>query len=357
MAVDDRAIIVGITQYPDMNPLQGTERDAQAFRDWVLSDKGGDVPSHRVDYIVSSAFQPAAAGAPPVRLPAAQQVEIAFDSLHRDALDRNGVPRRLGRRLYVYAAGHGAALPFTFDPDRSDAALLVADATRYNATHVMARIYALYFLNAGVFDEIALFMDCCRFIYDRLTPRFPSYIDINAINDAGSRRRAFFAFATKWSMAAREKPLNGVSRGVFTTALIKGLNGAAANPDGTITSSSLRNYLLNHMKDVLAPEDLADPEIPKEPDIPPPAVELVFATVPPPRVTLRVTYPPAAANQLIRLRGDGFRIVASGQTSANGSWVWPDLQRGSYLVEIPPLNLEKDFTLLGNEGTFDVALA
>jgi hypothetical protein len=354
MAVDDRGIVVGITTYPDISPLAGPEKDAEAFYDWLISAAGGDVPADRVDKIVSSDFQPRAP-APPVRQPA-QEVAQAFDRLHGESLGSNGIPRRLGRRLYVYAAGHGAALPFVADPERSDAAFLVADATKFNAAHVMTRVRALYFLNAGIFDDIVVFMDCCR-IPISVSPNYPSYVNANALDTLALERRAFFAFATKWGLNAREKPFNGVTRGIFTTALIEGLKGVAANPDGTVTSSSLRNYLLLHMKDLLTDAELQDPDIPKRPDIPAPAVELVFATVPPPRVNVTVTFPANAGNQAIRVRGDGFRIVASGQTVAGAPWSVPELlARGGYLVEIPALNLEQSFTLVGNEGNLNVAV-
>ena len=354
MAVDDRGIVVGITTYPDISPLQGPEQDAEEFYDWLTSSAGGDVPPDHVDKFVSSEFQLAPPAAP-VRLPA-QEVAQAFDRLHAAALGTSGIPRRLGRRLYVYAAGHGAALPFSADPERSDAALLVADATKFNAAHVMTKVRALYFLNAGIFDEIVVFMDCCR-IPINLNPNYPSYVNANAIDTLTSERRTFFGFATKWGVNAREKPFNGVTRGVFTTALMAGLKGAAANPDGSITSSSLRNYLLLHMKDLLTDAEQLDPDIPKRPDIPAPAVELVFTTVPPPRVTVTVTFPANAANQSIRVRGEGFRVVASGQTVAGAPWTVPEpLARGGYLAEIPALNLEQDFTLLGNEGIVNVVL-
>ncbi|HLA11936.1 MAG TPA: hypothetical protein VJ023_15225 [Pyrinomonadaceae bacterium] len=353
MAVDDQGIVVGIAIYPGISTLQGPELDAEEFYDWLTSPTGGDVPSNRVDKMVSSAFQPAIP-ALPVSLPA-QEVAQAFDRLHAQAF-ATGIPKRLGRRLYVYVAGHGAALPFTADPDQSDAAFLVADATLFNATHVMTKVRALYFVNAGIFDEIVVFMDCCR-NYLNVTPNYPSYVNAVSIGNLGNERRTFFAFATKWGLNAREKPFNGVTRGIFTTALIAGLKGAAANPDGTITSTSLRNYLINHMKDLLTDKEQLDPDIPKRPDVPAPAVELVFATVPPQRVTVSVTFPPNAADQLIRLRGDGFKILASDQTPVGGPWVIPDpLPRGGYLVEIPALNLEKDFTLIGNERALNVVL-
>jgi hypothetical protein len=84
---------------------------------------------------------------------------------------------------------------------------------------------------------------------------------------------------------------------------------------------------------------------------------MVFATVAPQRVTVSVTFPGNAANQPIRVRGEGYKVIATGQTEAGKPWVVPDpLPRGNYLVQIPALGLEQDFTLVGDERTFDVAI-
>src|SRR5687767_3114828 len=105
MAVDDSGIVVGINTYPDISPLRGPEQDAEEFFNWLISPSGGDVPIDRVNKIVSSDFQPAPPAAP-VRQPT-QEVAQAFDRLQAESF-RPGYPKRLGRRLYVYAAGHGA---------------------------------------------------------------------------------------------------------------------------------------------------------------------------------------------------------------------------------------------------------
>ena len=353
MAVDDRGIVVGITNYPGIAELKGPEHDAQEFYDWLTSSSGGDVPPNRVDKIVSSDFQTTP---PPTPMKPAQEVADAFDRLQAAAFGSSLIPKRLGRRLYVYAAGHGAALPFASDPERSDAAFLLANATLTNAAHVMTKLHALYFLNAGIFDEVAVFMDCCR-IPLSLNPHYPPYINAIAVDVLESERRTFFAFATKWGLTAREKAFDGVMRGVFTKALMLGLKGAAANPDGTITSSSLRDYLLLNMKDLLTQQEQDDPEIPKRPHVPAPAVELVFSTVSPPRVNVSVTFPPAAANQPILILGDGFITAAEGQTGSGPKWDAPNpLPRGGYFVQIPAAGLAKPFRLVGNEGTFNVVL-
>ena len=43
MALDDRAIVVGIDTYPDIAGLEGAERDAMSFYDWLTAKDGGDV--------------------------------------------------------------------------------------------------------------------------------------------------------------------------------------------------------------------------------------------------------------------------------------------------------------------------
>ena len=346
MAGDDKGIVVGITNYPGITTLKGPELDAEDFYDWLTSPQFGDVPGARVEKIVTSGF---ATSPKPT-----EEVAQAFDNLHAEAF-ASGMQKRLGRRLYVYAAGHGAGLTFRDDPDQSDAAFLVANATMVNAIHVMTKVRALYFLNAGIFDEIVVFMDCCRNPLF-LNPNYPNYVNAIDISKLGKERRKFLAFATRWGLNAREKQFNGVTRGIFTTALTTGLRGAAAKADGTITSKSLRDYLVNNMKNFMTEEERKDWDF-QQPDIPDPEVDLVFATVTPPRVKVTVTFPPNAGNQTIRLRDERFKLVASTQTVAGQPWKVPEeLVKGSYLVEIPALNLEKTFDLLGNERTFDVAL-
>jgi len=346
MAIDDKGIVVGITNYPGISKLKGPEEDANDFYDWLTSPSFGDVPSARVEKIVPSRYTTSPKPT--------EEVAQAFDDLQAEAF-ASGIPKRLGRRLYVYAAGHGAGLTFRDDPDQSDAAFLVANATMVNAIHVMAKVRALYFLNAGIFDEIAVFMDCCRNPLF-LNPNYPNYINAININNLGQERRKFFAFATKWGLNAREKEFDGVTRGIFTTSLMRGLRGAAAKADGTITSNSLRDYLVNNMKGLMTDQELVASNV-QQPDIPDPQVDLVFATVPPPRVQLIVTFPPSAGNQTIRLRGAGFALVASDQTVAGQPWVVPqELTKGSYFVEIAALNLEKSFDVIGDERTLNVAL-
>jgi hypothetical protein len=258
----DWAIVVGVWDYPDLGDLAGPEHDARAFANWVQAPEGGGVPADHVRLILSSDYAPAELAR--AAQPTDAQVMAVFDELDDLAQSNRdgGEGLRVGRRLYLYLAGHGCA------PALDESVLLMANATRRRAGyHIPGKPWANWFYRAGYFDELLLFMDCCRESYPQAALNVPGYIDITA-QDAVDRGRRFFAFATKWSRLSRERPMaDGVVRGVFTSALLKGLSGEAADGRGRVTAGSLAGYLLTGMKEFLSPEDLEDPEIPKAPDI------------------------------------------------------------------------------------------
>jgi hypothetical protein len=299
MGQDDWAIVVGIWAYPDLGNLTGPENDANAFADWVRSPTGGGVPENQIRLVLSSDFAPADSASRAEPTPG--RVEALFDELD-DVAQRNkdrmeGL--RVGRRLYLYMAGHGCA------PILDESVLLMANATRRRAGyHIPGKPWANWFYRAGYFDEILLFMDCCRENYPQAPLNLPSYIDVTA-PDAVDRGRRFFAFGTKWSRLARERPMDdGTVRGVFTVALLEGLKGAAAEPDGRVTASSLAGYLQTNMKTFLTDVDRADPGIPKAPDMelrPVNGDDFVIVTVTPPLLAPPATQPVANGSSQSRL--------------------------------------------------------
>src|SRR3954452_13874285 len=106
MAADDRAIVVGISRYPNLEDLGGPENDARAFIDWLVSNNGGQVPSQQILTVLSS------------DITAARPDEAAVDEKFDQIIDlarANGM--RGGRRLYLFFAGHG------FTPNIDESAL------------------------------------------------------------------------------------------------------------------------------------------------------------------------------------------------------------------------------------------
>ena len=139
MAQDDYAVVVGIAGYPKLGDLDGTENDAIAFSEWLVSADGGDVPRQNVKLVLSSDYP--YNGRPTEALPTTALVDQKFDELIEDGLGQGG---RLGRRLYMFFAGHGIA------PDIDETALLMANAAVPVRTghHIPARAYAKWFRRA-----------------------------------------------------------------------------------------------------------------------------------------------------------------------------------------------------------------
>jgi hypothetical protein len=231
---DDQAIVVGVSRYPILGDLAGPENDANDFADWLCSSEGGGVPANNVTLVLSPRIP--AAVSPLKAEPTTSALEEAFDALYDLGDQNNG---KAGRRLYLYLAGHG------FAPTLEDAALLMANAARGRVHHLAGRPYANWFRRSAFFDEVVLFMDCCRENYPR-SPVRPCHLD--TIN--GPRlARHFYGLATEWSRAAREAPDDdGVVHGLFTTALLAGLRGGASEPGGEITGASLERFVFNFLQ-------------------------------------------------------------------------------------------------------------
>jgi hypothetical protein len=227
-AESDFAIVVGIDRYPFLpQSLEGAERDAQAFASWVVSPTGGGVPVENVTLVLSSAYT----GPEPTE----QHADEAFRRLYVLAQERGGY---LGRRLYVFLAGHGIA------QDLNEASLLTANVRdSVFDFHIPGRRYAEWFRAAAYFDEVVLFTDCCRSHFPRTPVKaFPYPAEFNS---AAQQVRWLYGFATKWSQSALEAAAGAFTRGIFTTALLEGLKGAA-DAKGQITAQSLKEFVLNH---------------------------------------------------------------------------------------------------------------
>ncbi|XXF79250.1 caspase family protein [Myxococcaceae bacterium GXIMD 01537] len=350
----DWAVVVGLSHYPELGDLDGPENDARAFHAWLIERAG--VPPEHVRLILSSDFQPPATTALQAR-PTSERVEEAFDALYdyAERRARTGEELKVGRRLYIFLAGHG------FSPSGDEAALLMANATRGRTYHVPGRPYANWFLRAGFFEEVILFMDCCRERYPQAPLRVLPYVDMTD-PAAVDKSKVLFGFATKWSRLSREKPMpDGKVRGVFSTALLAALGGAAADAQGAVTARSLADYLYNHMKEMLSLDELKDDDVPKEP-------ELVFDTNPnarflilqiPKEEVAAARFPvtvhlrPQEAGGDVEILDSSFAVAAKAHAPGTE---WPvQLARGMYLCQVPAAGLKRPFEVSGMGGT-DVQL-
>jgi hypothetical protein len=241
MGNHDWGIVVGVQQYVGQLPadaLQGPNRDARAFAAWLRGP--GEVPKGQLKVLPSTARPP---------FPSREPIADALWEV------RNRVRDEHGRRLWLYLAGHGIEI-------RRESVLLTAKAERGRwSEHVPGPDTATWFRLSGLFEEVILVMDCCRTSVDR--------VDVQRLFDdadepTSRRTRWMFALATRWSRVARERavPPDPDVRGVFTSVLLEGLSGAAADGKGLITAGALDAWVRRRMIEV---EPGQQPEIQYEP--------------------------------------------------------------------------------------------
>jgi hypothetical protein len=358
MAADDHAIVVGITKYPALGDLQGPENDANDFATWLVEPGGGNVPQANIKTIVSSKYP--ASGIRKDAQPQLAAISTELELLAEGAL-LNG---RVGRRLYLYLAGHGFAQTI------EDAVLLMANAAvGFTGFNIPGRTYANWFTEAGAFDEVILFMDCCReatMLAQKNEPPWDRVI-------GGQAAERYYTFATQWSRAAREGPwgTNGAPRGIFTLALMSGLRGGAErDADGQVTGQALESYVINYIRN--DPRAFTSGEARPDPDFvyrhagytmlfnappgePPqnaavvPAVQ--EAAAPPTEYRVRVTIASPNGHQFQLFDGEGQLLAPRQQTPA--AWEWSVAKVAMYKVQRDD-GVAKIVEVIGDREVFDV---
>lgn len=372
MGKNDWAVVVGIDTYFDSSlpGLKGPENDAREFYDWVLAADGGDVPEDQALLVLSSKFPRPFASVADAK-PTANEIVALFDTLRARAAANAENPDlgyRVGDRVYLFFAGHGFAPSHRQD----QTALLVADADT-NAgqlSHVLGTYMAdtLYFLR--LFDEVFLFMDCCR-SSSECAQLFMPYGEDTAPDFHKVRR--FYAYGARAGKEARERDFgDGTFHGIFTRTLLDGLRGAAYDPEDPshITAESLQNLLYNAYPDHMDPALRTDPDVPNEPEVVyerKPQKKLVVAaapstgmlaklksfagvaTVPKFKVTIRTTKHAGKEAQILDKSLEPVKTIALEAENAL------ELDRGIYALFVdgaPP----KKFEVTGSSGGVDVEL-
>ncbi len=254
MGADDWALCVGISDYVAGNrlpSLPGARRDATRFFDWVTDASGGDVPLAQAKLILSPVPQN---GESPQ--PVAGIIGDWLDHRIRQAIkqDHDGNGLELGRRLYVYVAGHGLALGIT-----NEAGLLVADADPPDVLgHFAPRVWAEWLKAAAVFREVVMFVDCCRSELRKVEPQTLIYPPRQGPHGPA---RYLYGFAVANGLTAREANVGGVPAGLFTSALLRILSDPTHRP---LSASKLKHLLYaapdldaEHRPQVQVPDDPA----------------------------------------------------------------------------------------------------
>lgn len=287
--LDHFALVIGIQNYREFEPLAAAHEDATRFCRW-LTDVA-KVPREHVHQVIGESD-----GTP--------TNDDIFRALNNLGL-RNG--RRTGTRLYIYFAGHGVG------PKVNEVALLPANA-HINALNYQVLGAALmidHLFKTRYFSEIVMFLDCCREAQEVTPIGLPYKLEpVSDVAPTDPPPRYCVLVGSNMDGRSFERELNGdpqaagtvdVFRGLMTQALLDGLNGAhgAVDPvENAVTTVSLEHYVTQRVA-ALATEAGVQQQ----------AVVLIRAGAPiellkldeVPRLTLRVKIGPISAGKLLRI--------------------------------------------------------
>jgi hypothetical protein len=336
---DHYAIVVGLSGYPvlgDPPPsnLNGPVNDAIDVEKWLIDPKGGGLPKANVTRVLSPKQ------VPPAGAPVRDDIQKAFVDLADQAelkRSQTGSPL-LGRRLYIYVSGHG------FSPKLNQGCLLAGNAGgNAMGNNVFVTEWFQQFQDAGYFFETVLWMDCCM-NRDRDQASAPTYQPRVSGSPAGP---SFAAFAARRPLRAVEQAdSKGEYHGVFTTVLLEGLRGAAANPYGMVTGRSLADWLRNAQPGRLLPADLANPSVSKEPEVLKEDQALVLGRGLKPTPYDVVLVIPGGQGKKWKL-WSGRPVSSRSGTVPASEKVKRALAPGLYVIEVPELRLRQGFEVTG----------
>jgi hypothetical protein len=253
-APDDHAIVVGINHYrPEFPILQGCINDAELFHEWLVSPTGGGLNPANVQLLVSSA------PANPTDDAAWQPVrDTIYTRLIRYRKKRLETGQRVGRRLYLFYAGHGVAVPLR----PGDAGIVMPNSEFPEPLFAVPGRQIIDAMQRDrTFDELVVFMDCCREV--RGHGMVDAQITVTTIEDPEHRRGANYCcgFAAGWNDSTAELMLDHplhpgrgqLIQGIFTHALLKALSSAAAGT--TVDSHTLGELVKANVEALDARED------------------------------------------------------------------------------------------------------
>jgi uncharacterized caspase-like protein len=326
------AVCVGIDRYPGFpgRDLTSAARDARSFRDWLVSTAGGALPEANVALVTVEPNVPFG-GVGDAR-PKMHEVLQALDAFNERIRAHVAVnPEDWARtRMYIYAAGHGVAIP------NGEGALLMADAKpQLLGFNVDLSMYADWYLRCGLVAEVVVFVDCCREVADGMPPGVVLFQQCRFPQQKGTAR--LIAYASRWGEQAWE-PIDdpNLARGYFTQALIDGLNGAAEEAETRqVTAASLATYVAQAVEEKTRPPVAPYPQRAEMPvDL---AVRLVLRDAPSdpdPAAPAEPRPAPAVHTATIRFPAGfaGEVTVRAGDGTEHGRW---RAAEGEWRISLP----------------------
>jgi hypothetical protein len=223
-AKDDYAVVVGIENYGDLPAATNAERDADTAAAFI---RALGVPDRNLILIK---------GAKATRTGLVKNLETW--------LPNNVSPKS---RVYFYFSGHGSP-----DPSSGDAYLVPSDGDpQYlpDSGYPLKRLYEK--LNALKAREVIVAMDACftgaggRSVIAKGTRPLVGKVDTQSGLSSTGKLTVFSASGSDQTSGSDD----GTGYGLFTYHWLDGLNGAAKNASGEVTTQSLFDYLKPKVED------------------------------------------------------------------------------------------------------------
>jgi hypothetical protein len=231
---EDWAVVVGIDHYrhEDIPDLEGAREDGRRFVRWLRARKHGNLQNPQ--QVIGCFSRGNYTGT------SLTDIREAFGKLIELKTSANA---RMGRRLYIFASAHGGGV------NVRDSAIYLSETSSAVTTAFSLSAMADAFRERGWFDEVVLFMDCCRTHDHTLThvsTHSLSGFQLGPVAQVPADSY-FYCFACEFQKETEEVFDGYRYRGFFSTRLLRGLKGEAADEYGRITAPSLKAYLQDGM--------------------------------------------------------------------------------------------------------------
>lgn len=229
----DFALIVGIDDYPNYGEngrnLRGAINDAEKFAKWVKDkNTGGGVKKEHCKLVTSAGKADTF------------NKDMIDDALQEiwdlvDKIDGGG------RRLYMFFSGHGQQVTNVDNLTESQSLCLPKWSHRRPAAAILTSSYSNVAQNCMPFEEIAIFMDCCRVSTIKNRADSTSLHCLIPRDDPHLTKKQIFYPAEPTKEAFEDE--GDIVHGYFTTALINGLEMGSDRDGGGISAEDFGKYL------------------------------------------------------------------------------------------------------------------
>ena len=229
------ALLIGLDRYRSQRALKGAEGDACDLKDWLM--KAG-VPGSNITCLLSSDNEDDPDPRPYV--PMSRQVHDWLDALDTQARPavEAGTRFPLGPRVYIVYAGHG------YNAAAAQQTAIFPNSHNNNWDVLPLVPVRSYLQMTAHFEEIVVVSDACREPID-FAPE-PPWMRRPDTSPHAPGVRIFEVYAARTGARAKEREFQpGKFRGVLTQAFLRGLRGAAREPNGNVTNLKMKNFIKN----------------------------------------------------------------------------------------------------------------